>query len=215
MIYSLHPSSRVILQENGLSIKSDDWKRANQDSEIKEYKDSAVSDKDFISQKHNIYIMKNTDNYEEYRKAFNRFCYFCHIVPRGVVLTKYELKKGRNNKNFMHVRYSYNTKRLEMPEDTMLYHISNVPGIKHLNPTFRGKPANGFMYEKPRVYFTVKKDMEKALADYDTDEQVYIYACKNRFKNIFVDPLLFGCMFGAIYIETDLPIEVDLISDGF
>ena len=80
MIYSLHPSSRVILQENGLSIKSDDWKRANQDSEIKEYKDSAVSDKDFISQKHNIYIMKNTDNGAGYQTGagylvtFQRIC---------------------------------------------------------------------------------------------------------------------------------------------
>ena len=102
---------------------------------------------------------------------------------------------------------------MELPEGATLYHMSKVDGIKELIPVFRGKSAKGYMYDKPRIYFTVKKNMPKLMADYGAGEKTNMYVCKENIKYAFVDPLLWGHISGAVYVETNKPIKVDQIND--
>ena len=198
------------LLESGFFEEIDRWKAANQDSDKKEYKNNMVTDEEYERMKECIDIIENTESYDEYKKAFGRFCYFCHIVHRGVILVKYELKKGKKpDHNSLYVKYTYNTKRMELPEGTKLYHMTKVPGIKELIPFFRGKAAKGYKYDKPRIYFTVKKNMPKIMADYTGTEKMHMYLCKENIKSVFVDPMLGGYASGAVYVETNKPIKVE------
>ena len=91
-----------------------------------------------------------------------------------------------------------------------LYHISKVEGIKELIPVFRGKSATGYMYDKPRIYFTIHKEMPKFLADYGVAEKMHKYECKRDIKEVYVDPLVWnGNLQGAVYVETNNPVPVE------
>lgn len=202
------------LSESGFFEEIDRWRAANQDSDKKEYKNNMLTDIEYDRMKDCLDIIENTDDYDEYSKAFNRFCYFCHIVPRGVILYKYELKRSpKRDRNSLYVKYTYNTKRMTLPEGTALYHMSKVGGITELKPFFRGKAARGYKYDKPRIYLTIRKNMPKIMADYKVGEKMHMYLVKEPIKDVFVDPLLWGYASGAVYVETNKPIKVEEITD--
>ena len=206
------------LLETSFFEEIDRWKTHNDNHAIQKFKSTSISDADYNKIKENIKIMRKADNYEDYKKAFSRFCYFCHIVPRGVILKKYELKRGKENHNSLYVEYSYNTKKMILPEDTILYHMTAVDGIRALNPFFRGKTyfrgktVSGFMYDKPRIYFTIRKNMPKFLADYKMNEKLNIYVAKEKIKQVFVDPLVWSNLQGAVYVETNRPVPVEKLT---
>ena len=156
--------------------------------------------------------MRETDDYSEYKKAFDAFCRFCHILPRGVIIRTYDLRKGRPDKHSLYVEYAFNTKLIDLPEGTMLYHMSSVDGITELKPFFKGKSARGFLYDKPRIYFTIRKNMPKFLADYKMNEKLHMYVCKEPIKRAYVDPLVWSNIQGAVYVETNKPIKVEKVT---
>lgn len=200
------------LLEGNFFEEIDRWKTSNQDHSIQKFKSNILSDEEYEKVNSLITTMKKTNDFSEYSKAFAKFCYFCHIVPRGVILKKYDLKKGKeSNRHQLYVEYSYNTKKITLPEDTILYHMSSVDGIKALNPVFRGKSVKGFMYDKPRVYFTIRKNMPRFLADYKMNEKLHMYICEAPIKQVYVDPLVWSSIQGAVYVETNTPIPVKQI----
>ena len=136
------------------SIK--DWKVSNEAFVKREFKSSTLSDDEYIEMK-GIFKDLRKGNYETYKKAFNKLCSFCHIVPKGTIITSYKLTRGKEDRNSLYVEYSYNTKKIDLPEGVALYHMSKIGGIKKLKPTFRGKSERGYLYDKPRIYFTINK----------------------------------------------------------
>jgi hypothetical protein len=201
------------LLEAGFFDEIDKWRAANQDSGYKEYKNSMVSDADYDKLKDAIETIETEEDYKEYKKAFDRICYFCHVMSRGVIFAKYELKKGKQDKNSFYLKYTYNTKRMTLPEGSQLYHISKVGGITELMPFFRGKSERGYKYDKPRIYLTIRKNMPKLMADYGATKKTHTYLVKEPIRQVFVDPMLWGYVSGAVYIETNKPIKVEEITD--
>lgn len=210
MIYS--NNNIEYYDEVGLFDTINNWKTSNENHFIQKFKTSSMNDAEYEKVRQNFVEMKEAEDYDSYRKAFNRFCYFCHIVPRGVILVKVNLQKGKDNKNLLYVEYSYNTKRIDLPQDTPLYHMSKVGGIQELMPVFRGKSAKGYLYDKPRVYFTIRKHFPKFLADYKFNEKMHLYICKENIKQAFVDPLVWVNISGAVYVESNKPIKVEEIT---
>jgi hypothetical protein len=86
--------------------------------------------------------------------------------------------------------------------------MSKIGGIKALEPTFRGKSERGYLYDKPRIYFTINKNLPKLAADYALTEKMYKYKCLENIKYVYVDPLIRNRLMGAVYIETDSPVPV-------
>ena len=186
------------------------WKTHNEKHSVNKFISNSISDENYEKLKNDIDIMKTVESYDEYKKAFNRFCYFCNIAPRGVILRKYELKKGdKENKNSIIVEYANNTKKISLPKGVKLYHMSKVDNIKELIPVFRGKSERGYLYDKPRIYFTIRKNMPKFLADYKLTQKMNLYLCKQDIKEVYVDPLVWNYTQGAVYIETNKPISVE------
>lgn len=189
------------------------WKTHNEKHTINKFISNSLSDEEYNKLKECLEIMKTTDSYDEYKKAFSRFCYFCNIAPRGVILRKYELKKGdKENNNSINVEYVNNTKKITLPEGIKLYHMSKVPDIKELIPVFRGKSEKGYLYDKPRIYFTIRKNMPKFLADYKPTQKMHMYLCKQDIKQAYVDPLVWNYSQGAVYIEINKPVPVKELS---
>lgn len=225
MIYK-NPNTIIIessLIESNIFEKIDNWSTHNQNHCIQIFKSNSIKDSDYEKLKENINVMRTSEDYFEYKRAFDRFCYFCHIVPRGVILKTYDLEKGDEpNKNSLMVEYSYNTKKINLPDDAILYHMTKVEGLTELNPYFRGKQylsgktKKGYMYDKSRIYFTLRKHMPKFMADYKglkgLTQKLHIYKCKEKIKSAYVDPLLWTSLQGAIYIETTRPIRVEEIT---
>lgn len=203
------------LLESNFFEEIDRWKTSNQNHSIRKFKSTTLTDEEYERMKSCIRIMKETDDFDEYRRAFSRFCYFCHIVPRGVIIKTYDLKKGEKaNRNSLYVEYSYNTKKIELPEDITLYHMSKVEGITELNPYFRGKAVKGFLYDKPRIYFTIRRRMPKFLADYKFNEKLHMYICKEKIRYAYVDPLVWSPIQGAVYVESNKPIKVEELTSA-
>ena len=207
-----------ILVSEGLvnQIKmASDWKTRNDKQSISKFTSSSLTDEEYNKLKSDIEIMKTAEDYSEYKKALSRFCYFCNIAPRGLILRKYQLTKGKGQAdNKIDVEYINNTKKITLPEDTKLYHMTKVAGIKELNPVFRGKSVKGYLYDKPRVYFTIRKNMPKFLADYKPNEKMHLYLCKSNINQVYVDPLVPNFLQGAVYVESNTPIPVEEITES-
>lgn len=191
------------------------WKTGNEKHSTNKYVSNSLSDEEYEKLKKDVEIMKSTESYDEYKKALSRFCYFCNISPRGLILKKYDLKKGKGKgDNSIEVEYTNNSKKISLPSDTKLYHMSKVGGIKELIPVFRGKSEKGYMYDKPRVYFTIRKNMPKFLADYKFNQKMHLYLCKKNIDQVFVDPLVPNYLQGAVYVETKTPIPVEEVTES-
>lgn len=217
MIYSVSECVIVVDEsflESNFFEEIDRWKTSNQKHAIQKFKSTAVTDEEYNKIKSYLTTMRETEDYEEYKKAFSKFCAFCHIVPRGVIIRKYSLERGkREDRNTLYVEYAYNLKKITLPEGTRLYHMSSVDGINELIPTFRGKSARGFLYDKPRVYMTIRKNYPKFLADYKITDKLNMYLCKEDIRQVYVDPLVWSSMQGAVYVETNKPIKVEKVSN--
>lgn len=186
------------------------WKTSDEFNRIKKFKSTTVTKEDYDMLQECINVMRLSDKYGEYKKAFTKFCSYCHIMAKGTIIVKYELIKGSSDdNNSLYVEYSYNTKKITLPEGTKLYHMSTVEGITELIPQFRGKSQKGYLYDKPRIYFTIRKEIPKLIADYKITDKVHKYLCKKDIKEVYVDPLVRSNIAGAVYIETTSKIPVE------
>ena len=178
---------------------------------VKEFKTSNLSDKEYEELSDAIdTIKKDNVKYDDYKKAFDKLCKTAHILSTGVIITHYKLKKGNKpDNNIFELKYSYNVKKIKLPEGTLLYHMSKTPNIKKLKPQFKGKSAMGYLYDKPRVYFTIHKNMSKLLADYKPTDKMHKYLCKDNIKDVYVDPLVWNKRQGAVYVVTNNEINVE------
>ena len=161
-----------------LLIEWGNWNTSNDNKTPNKFVSNSVSDEDFKMMKDLLHQIKTVEDYKEYKKAFDKFCKFCSILPSNVLIKKYELKEGKNGKNTIHIEYINNNRKITLDEGTKLYHMSKVAGIEELIPAFREKSAKGYLYDKPRIYFTIRKNMPKFLADYKPTEKVHLYLVK-------------------------------------
>ena len=192
-----------------LMDKIKDWKTSDESSIKKEFETHTLSDEDYMKFK-KVFKVLHKGNYEEYKKAFKELCNFCHIVPNGTIITKYKLTKSDvEDKNSLYVEYAFNQRKIDLPDDVALYHMSKIGGIKKLKPTFRGKSERGYLYDKPRIYFTINKNLPKVAADYKLNQKMYKYKCKENISSVYIDPLINNSFMGAVYIETDKEIPVE------
>ena len=122
-----------------------DWKTSNANHQRQVFKNDNLSEKEYTELADIISRIRHSEDYAAYKKDFDKLCSFCHIVPRGTIITRLELKSGsKENKNSLFVEYAANTRKIKLPEGVALYHVSKVGGIKELIPVFRGKSAKGF-----------------------------------------------------------------------
>ena len=187
-----------------------DWKLADKTVPRKFYKSSNVTEDEFAELKSLIKTLKTCETYQEYKPAFWKFCKYCHIAPEGTIIVKIDLKSGSKvDHNSLTVEYAYNNRKIKLDESKQLFHISKVEGIKELTPFFRGKSERGFLYDKPRIYFTVYEKMPRIMADYGSSTKINYYKVKKNIGEAYVDPLLPLAAQGAVYIETNKSIPVE------
>ena len=192
-----------------LKESDSNWRLQEDSSKRKVFKSSNVLEQDYqhLIDLHNI--MRNCKGYAEYKRAFDEFCNYCHINSNGTILTKIDIRSGKTeDTNSIEVEYSYNTRKVNLPEGAKLYHMSTLPNLTELKPFFRGKSAKGFLYDKPRIYLTIKAKMPKFAADYKHNEQVHLYEVIDSIpSDVYVDPLLPNKLASAVYVETTKPLK--------
>lgn len=187
------------------------WKTSNQNHNKQIFKNDSLTEEEYDKLCDLYDDIRHSEDYKTYKKAFDELCKFCHIVPEGTIITKCKIRSGfKQNHNSILIEYIANTKKIRLPEGMKLYHISKVANIKELIPVFRGKSTTSYLYDKPRVYFTIHKKIPKFLADYKFSEKMHKYECKQDIRDVYVDPLVWnGNIQGAVYVVTDKPIPVE------
>ena len=175
---------------------------------------SSLDENEYKEIKEIFNILHNAEEYKEYKKAFEKLCKFCHIAPNGTIITKHTIIGNDKDGYKLDIEYSYNNKKVTLPDNVALYHMSKVDNISTLEPQFRGKSEKGYLYYKPRIYFTIKKDMPKISADINpiSNNKTHIYICMKNIKDVYVDPLLNASLNGAVYIETYAKVPVKKIN---
>lgn len=198
------------------SVLNEAWKTSNEKVRIEKFKSTDVSDKEYDNLKEAFDTMTSTEDYTEYKKAFDKVCRYCHIVSRGVVIYSYKLVKNKEDgkKHSLFLSYSYNTKQITIDDDTVLYHISPNAGITELTPNFKGKAAKGYLYDKHRIYFTMRKNLPKVLTDLTGNKETHTYMCTKKINKVFVDPLVRDKNSRAVYVETTSPIPVKEVNNS-
>lgn len=191
----------------------DKWVPKESKSQAKNtFKSETLTDDEYKEYKEIIHTIRNTEEYSVYKKNFEKLCKFCHIAPDGTIITKLEIKRGKEeDRNSLIVEYSYNNKKVPVPDGVKLYHQTVVDNIRELIPQFRGKSQKGYLYYKPRIYFTIHKSIPKISLDYAIGDKLHTYESNENPKQVFVDPLLNVTFNGAVYVETNKPIPVTKI----
>ena len=169
---------------------------------------SKLDDSEYKEMKEIFNILNNSEDYTEYKKAFEKLCKFCHIVPNGTIITKHTITGNENSGYTLDVEYSYNNKKISLPSNVALYHQSKVDNISELIPAFRGKSEKGYLYYKPRVYLTIRQSLPKISTDYAFGTKLHTYICMKNIKDVYVDPLLNASINGAVYVEGSAKIPV-------
>ena len=187
------------------------WRLQEDDKSIKVFESSNVLEKDYQHLNDLVRAMRTVEGYSDYKKAFDEFCNYCHINPNGTIIVSIDIKSGKTeDTNYIKVQYSYNTRTVKLPEGAKLYHMTAIKGLTELKPFFRGKSAKGYLYDKPRVYLTIKKSMLKISADYKANQKVHLYEVTDNIdtNKVYVDPLISSKLInGAVYVETTKPIK--------
>lgn len=213
--YSVCILSEISFKDFTELMKS--WKTTSAKKSNQVFKSNSLTKEEYEEVKGYIDTIEECkeNEYQKYKEAFDKLCHFIHSTPDGVIITKYELKEGKgDNDSSIMVEYNYNCKKIELPEDCKLYHMSKVAGIKELIPQFKGKSEKGYLYDKPRIYFTIYKNMPKFLADYKATQKVTYYEAQQDIKEVYVDPLVWLNTQGAVYVETTRPIPVKEVIGG-
>ena len=61
-----------------------------------------------------------------------------------------------------------------------------------------------------REYISLlEKKMPKFLADYKLTDKLHKYLCKKEITEVYVDPLVYSIIQGAVYVECTTPIPVE------
>lgn len=153
-------------------------------------------------------MRKENTTMSEYMRNFMVVSKICNIPPHECIIRKYTLKRGKNDKNTVHIEFANAGTKLTIPSGCKLYHKSPIGNLPYLQPQFRGRSAKGHLYSSPRVYASIHRDMGKSHADIVKGDHAYTYQIDENIKYVYVDPLVPFHMTGAIYISTNHPIKI-------
>ena len=176
------------------------------------YEAKHVSDKEFNEIVDCFKSMKNSNKFHEYKKYFDKLCKICMMSPEGCIIQHYDLQRGKgHDNNYVLITYSNTRQKITIPKGSRLYHTTTYVDetIKELKPVFQGKAARGFLYSSPRVYLTIRKDMPKFFMDIYGKQKTRMYVTKENIRHAYIDPLVPGFKYGAVYVETQFPIPVE------
>lgn len=169
-----------------------------------------LSHKEFTEFKMLYELIKNDIPYPVYKVAFNKICKKMGIPSDGTALHEFIFKEGKNGvNNSVTITYYMTKKQFVIPNGTTLYHKSPKANIKELKPVFKGRL--GWFYDKPRVYFSMTKNISNLGAGLFGTKKVHVYTPKENISVGYSDPENISAS-QALYVTTNLPIAVTEIS---
>ena len=186
-------------------------KKWNKIQPNKKYSNSNLSDEEYDKISKAFSGMRNATAYSEYKKHYQSLCSVTGIPTEQVVIVSYSLKRDKE-KSSIEITYNTSPKKIIIPNGSTLYHMSENHTITELVPQFKGKSAKSYLYSSPRVYFTLKKTMNKFAADIKKQSKVTTYSPTENIQFAWIDPLVPAYSFGAVYVETNSPIKVEVVS---
>jgi hypothetical protein len=188
------------------------WNTSRGKRKLSVYEAKKVTDRDFDIITGCVKGMKESKKYSEYKEHLQKLCKMCMMPFDGLIIQRYNFQKGKKpNENYVLITYANTRQRIAIPNGSSLYHSSTLDNLKELQPFFQGKAARGYMYSAPRVYLTIRKNMNPLCADLKVSEKKTLYKVKEDIRYAYVDPLITGFMNGAVYVETMFPIAVEKV----
>ena len=163
-------------------------------------------------EKHYAKLTDEKTSYSVYKRSFNAICKFMGIPNDKVIIENMVFTKDKKDKEQWEIalKYSKGLAKVSIPDGVRLIHVSPVEGIKELIPSFRSKTKGKYMYPSKRIFFTIAKDIRPNKAGLE-GQKTYRYTPKKDIKNAYIDPTYADFGSGAVYVETDSPIPVEIL----
>ena len=161
-------------------------------------------------------ILFNTENYSEYKKAYNKFITRCGLPERSILVlprseVQFYIEIIDDNKYKIFVTAELDDDKMYIDSSVTLYHTTRIPNLKELRPTFRA--SDHILYPTPRVYFYMHNPGSRISAgEHKVRDGEYVYQVKPTPNMVYVDQELHGY---AIYVETNKPLNVIDVTDNF
>lgn len=175
----------------------------------REEKTIPLKEKDKKDLKENYNTISNSTVYLIYKKAYDTICKFFGIPNKDVIIENIEIKDDK-----AHIRYSKSVPRkIIIPNDCQLLHVSPTKDITELKPTFRSRVKGKYLYPTKRVYFSIGKQVSAKKAGLEGQSNLNKYTPKEDIKTAYIDPSCIDYSTGAIFIDTAFPIPVKNIND--
>lgn len=158
-----------------------------------------------------VLSMRKAKDYATYKPLFDKFAKIFHIPIRGTIICDHMARDDKHGGYKVSVTYSNNTQKVRLPMGYNLYHMTKMEGLTELRPQFRGKATTGYMYDRPRIYLSIKHTIPKIIADYSgsSNSTLHKYVITERIRDVYIDPLVWAPFQGAVYVETDTSIKVE------
>ena len=163
-------------------------------------------------EKHYAVLTADKPFYSSYKRSFKFICKFMGLPDNMVIIENMIFTKDKQDKNQWEIalKYSKGLVKVKIPDGVRLIHVSPVPNLKELIPTFKSKTVGKYMYPTRRVFFTVAKDIKPNKAGLE-GQTTTRYTPKQEIKTVYIDPTYSEFRSGAVYVETDIPIPVETL----
>ena len=194
----------------GLKDRLDIEKTWNVSSSNRKYSEKNLPEEDYNRISKAFAGMRKSKTYNEYKKHYSDLCSVTGIPRSHVVIVTYKLNNSKEG-NSVEIIYNTAPKKITIPAGATLYHMSTCHTIDALIPQFKGKSAKSYLYSEPRVYFTLKRNMNKFAADIKHNEKITTYTPTEKINSAYIDPLVPAYTLGAVFVETNHPIRVEKV----
>ena len=158
-------------------------------------------------------VCKEELTWHEYRMAFIQLCKFFGLPNKGVVIEWLEFQNKGNEGRAISCRYSKGIARVNIPDNIKLTHFSPVNGLTELEPSFRSKTKGKFLYDSPRVYFTVKEKLNPFKFGIDAKVTRVCYQTVEYIPIAYIDPTYILFKDRCCYVDTEKPIKVQRVGE--
>lgn len=152
-----------------------------------------------------VSTMKSTDDYSEYKKAYDEFTQKMGIS--GDVIKSITMEKITKTVIVSHVRDDGESINVSTYN---LYHASDNPNLTQLNPFFRSKSGTTF-FPTPRIYFHLNVPANRLGSSVQLSEKKgdsVVYQLNQKVNTAYVDRELGK---SAVYVNTDKPLKIKKI----
>ena len=155
-------------------------------------------------------VMKISSQFQSYKQAFNQICSKFGLDSGITTITNIDFEKGEKDCNHVRIHGSKGSRKITIPNGTVLAHRSDNKDVAALSPGFKSPFNNNGFYPGPRVFFGVARLDQDTSTDSSSG---YVYTPKEMYKTAYINPSAETFNSRSLFIPSSTQIPVESLRD--